>query len=78
MQLYNLLSGGLKAVDYIIIAALVAIVVAVSAIIIWRKVKGKGSCGCDCGGCPSAKTNGCNGNCGGCNSCPSKKEDKNA
>ena len=77
MQLYNLLSGGLKAVDYIIIAALVAIVVAVSAIIIWRKVKGKSSCGCDCG-CPSAKTNGCNGNCGGCNSCPSKKEDENA
>ena len=76
MQLYNLLSGGLKAVDYIIIAALVAIVVAVSAIIIWRKVKGKSSCGCDCGGCPSSSA--CNGKCSSCTSCSAKKEDKNA
>ena len=78
MKLYNLLSGGLKPIDYILIAGLIAVAVALTAIVVWQKVKGKGGCGCDCGSCnacPSAKQGGCNGS---CNACPSQKEDKNA
>ena len=76
MKLYNLLSGGLNPIDYILIAGLIALAIAITAVVVWRKVKGKG--GCDCSGCPSAKT--CNRNCDGCNSCPTKQEntDKNA
>lgn len=61
--------------DYIIIAVIAVIVLAVIAIIIWRKVKGKSSCGCDCGSCKSCpSSSACNGNCSSCNSCPPKKE----
>ena len=77
MELYNLLSGGLNPIDYIIIAVLVLIVLAVAAIIVIRKIKGKSSCGCDCSGCPSAKTGGCSGKCDGRSSCSIKKEEKN-
>ena len=78
MKIYNLLAGGLNPIDYILIAGMIVVAVVITAIIIWRKVKGKGGCDCGCGSCPSAKADGCNGSCGGCNSCPSKKEDENA
>ena len=76
MRIYNLLSGGLHAVDYVIIAVLGVIAVGLAVLVVWRKLSGKG--GCDCGGCPSAKQ--CNGNCHGCNSCAKQEEniDKNA
>lgn len=76
MRIYNLLSGGLKPIDYILIAGLITITVAITAIVVWRKAKGKG--GCDCGSCKSCPSSqACNRNCEGCNSCPSKKEDEN-
>ena len=74
MKNYNLLSGGLNPIDYVLIASLIAVTVIIAIIVIWRKVKGKNSCGCDCGGCPSAKAGGCGGSCEGCSSCPSKNK----
>ena len=76
MKNYNLLSGGLNPIDYVLIASLIAVMVMIVAVVIWRKAKGKNSCGCDCGGCPSSSA--CNGKCSSCNSCSAKKEDKNA
>ena len=79
MTLYNLLASGLKPIDYIIIASLIAITIIIAAIVVWRKVKGKGGCDCgSCNSCPSARQNSCDGSCNSCTSCPSKKEDENA
>ena len=71
MRIYNLLSSGLHAVDYAIIAVLGVIAVGLTVLVVWRKLSGKG--GCDCGSCSSVNT--CKGNCTGCNSCPSKQEE---
>ena len=72
-MIYQLLAGGLNPVDYVLIAALVVITVAIIALVVWQKVKGKSGCGYDCGSCqscPSAK----NGGCGSCTSCQEKQE----
>ena len=67
MNLYTLLAGGLKPIDYILIVGAIVVTVVLVVIILWRKAKGKSGCGCDCGSCkncPSAQA--CKGNCGGC------------
>lgn len=68
-----LLANGLNPIDYVLIFGLIAVTVAIAAVVIWRKAKGKGGCDCgSCNSCPSAQ----NGGCGSCNSCPSTKEEE--
>lgn len=72
MRIYNLLSGGLKPVDYALIAVMVGITLALITIVVIMKIKGKSGCG-NCANCRSSST--CKGSCEGCNACSSKKEE---
>ena len=68
----NILAGGLNPIDYILIAGLVVVALAITAVVVWQKRKGKSGCGCDCGscqGCSSAQ----NGKCDGCTACGDKE-----
>ncbi len=70
-MIYALLSGGLKPIDYLLIAVMAGVALLIAGVIVWRKIKGKSSCGCD--GCSSSSA--CGGNCSSCNACSSKKKE---